>query len=128
MVVSMVFAWTSPGGKLLDNFETLGAVTQKKFTVPTGKRWLLFGGYCERDADAKLWVRAFNSADKLLSIIAFYAAGGSDVTFGCGYLSATLNQPMAFPLPLKAGDYIAYDWSVAQTTPEVTLIVLEVDA
>lgn len=122
------FAWTFPAGKFDDNFETLGAVATKTWTVPTGKKWLILGGNAERDASATFVASLRTAADKLLITLCSFAAH----TLHCGFSSAetvtNINQQIAFPAFAVAGQKIIYTWGVAQTSPEITLSILEIDA
>jgi len=97
---------------IADNFETLGAVSTKTFTVPSGVMWLVYGGYAERDANATLDIEAYNSSDK--AVYRFKDQYGAGTT----NLSWTAN----FPVPLAAGMYVKYTWGAQQTTPEVSLL------
>lgn len=116
------FVWTSPGGKISDNFETLGAVSSKTWTVPAGKRWVIYGGSAERDQNATLSIVHNTSADKKIMDFHYAVAGTSTICWPCG-----TSYPMG-PFIAKAGDKIVYTWGAAQTTPEVSLQILEVDA
>jgi len=111
--------WT----KIVDNCETLGAVTFKKFTVPAGKRWLVFGGSAERDVSATLDIAIYNAGDKLIMANAQVGAGTTTISWGSFY-TATANALMN-AIPLDAGSYVKYTWGAAQTTPEVSCLVTE---
>ena len=122
--MSEVFAWTFPGGKRVTNVETLGAVSTKTWTVPASKRWLVIGGYAERDQNATLDFKVTDSADKTIMIAAQIAAGTTNIGFG----NFATDTEFAFnPFILDAGDKIVLDWGAAQTTPEIACLVLEVD-
>ena len=111
--------WT----KILPQCETLGAVTFKKFTVPAGKRWLVFGGSAERDVSATLDIAIYNANNKLIMANAQVGAGTTTISWGSFY-TATANALMN-PIPLDTGSYIKYTWGAAQTTPEVSCLVSE---
>lgn len=113
------------GGKILDNFETLGAVAFKEFVVPAGKRWLVFGGHAERDQSATLVISATNAADKRIFALAEVAAATSNIDWGT-VANSTANRTQ-YPFPLAAGMKVRYQYGAAQTTPEVALLVLEID-
>ena len=101
--------------KIVDNFEVLGAVASKTFTVPAGKRWLVYGGYFERDVNATMDIEAYNAANH--AIYRFkdqYGAATTNLSWGAD-----------FPVPLDAGMYVKYTWGAGQTTPEVSLLVTE---
>ena len=117
------FVWTFPGGKPLDNFETLGAVSEKVWTVPPGKLWLIYGGHAERDASATFQVILYTSADKIIMKFHYVSAGTSAVEWPSG-----TTFPFHGPWPAKAGDKLKYEWGAAQTTPEISLLILEIDA
>jgi len=103
------------GGKRITNVETLGAVAIKTWTVPTGKRWLVLGGYAERDQNATLDMWATDSGDKIIWSKDQVAAGVTNI----GWLVDGI-------LIIDAGDKFVYTWGAAQTTPEISLLVLEV--
>ena len=120
----MSFAWTFPGGKVVPNAETLGAVTTKIWTVPAGKRWLVIGGYAERDASAALDLKVTDSADKTIMIMPRIAAGTTNIGFGNFATDAT----WAFnPFVIDGGMKVVLYWTNPQVTPEVALLALEID-
>ena len=122
--MSTVMAWTFPAGKMVDNVETLGAVATKTWTVPSNKRWLVIGGYLERDQNATLDLKITDNAGKTVLLCPQIAAGSSNVGFG------VMNTDSEFefsPIPLDAGMKIVVTWGAAQTTPEIACLVLEVD-
>ena len=115
---------TFPSGKRLTNVETLGAITSKIWTVPLEKRWLVIGGYAERDASATLDLKVTDSADKTIIIMPQIAAGTTNIGFG----NFATDSTWAFnPFVLDEGDKVVLTWGDAQTTPEVALLVLEID-
>ena len=109
--------------KIVDNFETLGAVATKSFAVPTGKMWLVYGGRAERDVGSTLDIQFYNSDNKLIFAFAQVASGATTISWGLVFTASA--QQMNLPVPLDAGDYVKYTWSMAQTTPEVTCHVRE---
>jgi hypothetical protein len=106
-----------------DNAETLGAVATKKFTVGAGKRWLVYGGYVERDRGAALDIAFYNSSDKLIFAFTQVASGATNISWGVVYTASA--QQLAEVVPLDTGSYVKYTWSIAQVTPEVTCLVIE---
>lgn len=104
-----------------DNCETLGAVTSKTFTVPAGKRWLVFGGSAERDVSATLDIAIYNASDKLVMANAQVSAGTTTISWGSLY-TATANALMN-AIPMSEGWYVKYTWGAEQVTPEVSLLV-----
>lgn len=117
----------------MDNFATLGAVSSVTITVPAGKRWILYGGYIERDQNATLTYEIRNAADKNIFGGGTIAAGTSNVLWGLTAIllgSTTFLDYFHFPYPLimEAGSDILISWGAAQTTPEITALVLEVPA
>lgn len=108
-----------------DNYEVLGAVALKKFTVPSGKRWIVWGGYCERDAEGTLLIEIYNAADKLIALILSLAAGTTNQSWGVMCISGANVTKMESPFPLDSGMYVKYTWGVQQTTPEVTCLITE---
>lgn len=117
-----VFAWIFQGGKRVTNVETLGAVATKTWTVPAGKRWLVVGGYAERDQAATLDLKVTDSADKTMMIFDQIAAGVTNIGFGNFDTDGWSFEPFV----LEAGDKVVLDWGAAQTTPEIALLVLEI--
>ena len=122
--MSTFFSWVFLGGKRVTNVETLGAVDTKTWAVPAGKRWLLIGGYAERDAAATLDLKVTDSADVTIMIMPQIAAGTTNIGFGNFATDTTWHFE---PFVLDGGDKIVLDWGVAQTSPEIALLVLEVD-
>jgi len=112
-----------PLAKLVTNVETLGAVATKTWTVTSGKRWLVIGGYAERDQSATLDLKVTDSADKTMMIMPQIAAGTTNIGFG-NFASDTT---WAFnPFVLDAGQKVVLTWGASQTTPEIALLVLEI--
>ena len=119
-----VFAWIFQGGKLVDNAATLGAVSTIAWTVPAGKRWLVLGGYAERDAAATLDLKVENATPLNVLVMPQIGAGTTNIGFGC------FGDPSVWgfrPFILDAGYVITIDWGAGQTTPEVALLVMEID-
>ena len=110
-------------GRLVPNVETLGAVATKTWTVTAGKRWLVIGGYAERDANGTLDLKVTDSADKTMMIFDQIAAGVTNIGFGNFDTDGWSFEPFV----LDAGMKVVLTWGVAQTTPEVALLVLETD-
>ena len=106
-----------------DNSSTLGAVSTKTFTVPSGKRWVVYGGYAERDVGSTLDIAFYTSGDKLIFAFAQVASGATNISWGL--VATATAQQLNHPFPLKAGQYIKYTWSMAQATPEVACLVSE---
>jgi len=106
-----------------DNAETLGAVATKSFTVPAGKRWLVFGGSAERDVGSTLDIALYTSGGKQIMAFAQVASGATTVSWGI--MATATAQQMTVPIPLKAAQYVKLTWSMTQTTPEVTCQVSE---
>jgi len=127
-VEALSFSWIFLGGKCVDNYEVLGAVATKSFVVPSGKKWLVLSGYVERDASGTLAIGSYTDADKLMLQLMVAGAGTSNVSWAPSATGGNGSTVIPCIVILKAGQYIKYTWGVAQTTPEVTLNVLEVDA
>jgi hypothetical protein len=108
-----------PLAKLITNFQTLGAVATHTQTVPATKRWLLLDGSIERDNAATLQINITDAADQIFIHSNTEAAGTTRVSL------ASLFSSM--PILLDAGHKIVLTWGVAQTTPEISLVVLEID-
>lgn len=126
------FVWIFPGGKHISNFETLGAVATKSFTVPADKRWVVQGFmYVERDANATLDIALHDKDDnKIADLITQVAAGTTNLFFPesiAGTAGDLETWKMLKNLVLDEGWYVKVTWGAAQTTPEVSFPVLEVD-
>jgi len=127
----MILAWTFPAGNILHNYETLGAVATKSFTVPSGKKWLFLGFmYVERDANATLDIALHNEDDdKICDLITQVAAGTTNLYFPEAIAASAGDLAvweMLKNMPMDAGWYIKVTWGAAQTTPEVCCPVLEI--
>jgi len=103
----------------VDNFQTLGAVATHTQTVPAGKRWLFYDGSVERDVNATLQITITDAADHVLVESDTEAAGTTRVQVSGLF--------KVLPLILDAGEKIVLTWGAGQTTPEISLVVLEVD-
>lgn len=114
-----VFAWTFPGGRRVTNFQTLGAVATHTQTVPAGKRWLLLGGSIERDVNATLQCTITDADDNILIESDTEAAGTTRVQLAGLF--------KVLPQVCEAGDKIILTWGAGQTTPEISIIILEVE-
>ena len=128
----MVHVFTFQGGKLKSNFETLGAVATKSFTVPAGKRWIVLGLMSiEVDQDHTIDIGLYDSADTLLGNITQIAEPGVGTYYFPGQIAATAASlefwKMLKGLVLEGGWYVKVTWGVAQTTPEVSFPVLELN-
>ena len=125
-------ALTFPGGKRVSNFETLGAVLEKRFTVSTGKRWIVSGfAYAERDVNATLNMGLYDENDKQIQILmTALAAGTTNLFFPYSLVAtaATLETWKQFKgFIMEAKWYVKVTWGANQTTPEVSFPVLEMD-
>lgn len=109
-----------PIARLVTNFQTLGAVATHTQTVPANRRWLLLDGSIERDVAATLQININDelAAHNLIIHSNTEAAGTTRVQL------ASLFSSM--PIVLDAGMQIELTWGVAQTTPEISLVVLEI--
>lgn len=115
-------------GRILDNATTLGAVSSTTFLVPANKRWLVLGGYAERDSVvAKTFqILVKNVDDKTIERTPSMTAAATDLSWGM--LKKVFSTDIeGIPLLLKAGDYVQYSYGGTQTSPEVALIVIEYD-
>jgi len=68
--------------EIVTNVETLGAVATKTWTVTANKRWLVYGGYAERDVNATLDLKVTDASDKTMDIMPQIAAGVTNIGFG----------------------------------------------
>ena len=110
--------------EIVTNVETLGAVATKTWTVPANKRWIVFGGYAERDVAATLDLKVTDSADKTIKIMPQIAAGVTNIGFGNFATDTTWHFE---PFPLDEGMKIVLTWGAGQTTPEIALLVLQIE-
>jgi len=129
--MSECLAWTFPAGTVKSNWETLGAVATKSFTVPAGKRWLILGLLSlEVDVDNTIDIGLYDSADKLLGGITQIAAPGAGTYYFPGQISGTPASlefwKMLKGMLLPAGWYVKITWGAAQTTPEVSFPIVEI--
>jgi hypothetical protein len=117
--MSQFQSWTT----LTTNFETLGAVTTKTFTVPANTRWLVFGGKAERDVNATLDIAIYDGSDNVISAFPQVVAGTTTIYWG--FLATASTHALYNAVPLDAGWYIKYTWGAQQTTPEVSCLVAQ---
>jgi len=134
-----IFSWTFPGGKLLDKIVVKGTAagggkgnfsedeTEHRITVPAGKRWLLFSAFALIDANATLSVKVYNSSDQCIATIGASGATTGMLSFPDAGADGELRSGV-YPLPLKAGDYIATVFGANQAaTAYVGAVILEID-
>lgn len=120
------------GGEILDNLVKGAAnfsvsTTNHKITVPTGVRWLFFGGRVNRSANATLVIRLYESGDEVILQLQDDAAATGATNYP-NTDKAEMTVP-GMPIPLKAGDYINIVFGAAQgATASCSAIVLEVPA
>ena len=127
------------GGTLKDNYVVKGTAAgagkgnfseseqQHKITVPAGKRWLLWGGHVKRDANATMGIQINNSSDQMIHYLHYRAAAAETVGYGGGF-HGTANAQGTIPVPMKAGDYLQFDFGANQAaTASISAIVTEVD-
>jgi hypothetical protein len=140
-----VMAWSHPAGKILDSYATvtetvgnpLADTAFQKATVPTGKRWLLYGGSVKHDDSVAhgMTIRIYDENDKEIFIL---------IADDGGAANGQVNFPIAapynvceigigagiFPVPMKAGWYVQIDATANMTDASVkwerNYIVLEV--
>ena len=110
--------------EIVTNVETLGAVATKTWTVTANKRWIIYGGYAERDVAATLDLKVTDSADVTIHLMPQIAAGVTNIGFGNFASDSTWHFE---PFPLDAGMKVVLTWGVAQTTPEVALLVVQIE-
>jgi hypothetical protein len=118
-------------GVVVDNYDidaTGGGLwtdtTHYKATVPTYKRWWLYGGVVNRDANQTCDVMVYNSANKIVLYLADQAAG----TGISHYPDSTLAQ-VQMPIAIPAGGYVQATFGGAQgAAAYATCYVIEVDA
>ena len=82
--------------EIKNNFATLGAVSTISFTVPTGKRWYVYGGTVERDQSAALDVGFYDSAGHLIMALSQVAAGTTKIFMGLRRYCCTEHSQCAF--------------------------------
>jgi len=103
------------------------STTVQSYTVPTGKRWLLFGGHVKRDTQtgtATLLVDVYNESDKLILRLDTQA----NAIATTGYPNATSAAAFVFPMPMEAGWYVKITVGEAQgAAAAASCIVLEFD-
>ncbi|GAG94499.1 unnamed protein product, partial [marine sediment metagenome] len=111
-------ALDATGGGLWTN------TTHYRVTVPAGKRYWLYGGYCSRDNAATMKAFIYNAAGAYLMQLADWAAAAG----GCHYPETANVGNIVFPIPLDATDYLELVFNVAQgANAYATAIMLEVD-
>jgi hypothetical protein len=124
--------FTFKGGIHKSNYETLGAVATKSFTVPSGKRWIFQGlMYVERDANATLDIALYDADDKKIADMITQVAAGTTNLYFPEAIAASAGDlavwEMMKNMVLQTGWYIKVTWGAAQTTPEVACPVLEIE-
>mgnify|MGYP000316936991 CR=1 FL=1 len=118
--------------KLVDNYEkdATGATaywpdtTHYVATVPTGKRWFVFGGIAFRGVNSTVTVAIHNDSDDVVHYIADHGAAAGIAS----YPESANTGALAFPLVMDAGWYVRMTFGVAQNANSyASCLVLEVD-
>ena len=78
-------------------------------TVPTGKRWYLWGGYQDGDAAETIVITIKDEGDNLL----FPLLSEADATVGYAYPDVAV-LPLRRPIPMKTGWYLEIVYGGAQ--------------
>jgi len=89
------------------------STTVQSYTVPSGKRWALFGGNVTRDTatgTATLDVSLYDAADNLVQIL----DQAADATGTTAFPDVTYTGYLQFPLPMSAGWYVKITIGEAQ--------------
>jgi len=117
---------TMQGGEVKNNFATLGAVSTYTFTVPEGRKWHVLCGYAERDVNATFrWDVNDADGNSAFALGSTIGAGVSNIWIPTTMTANDREVWTGQPLILGGGWTFVYTWGVAQTTPEVSLWVLE---
>lgn len=114
------------GGVVLHNLQDIGAVDTVNFTVPLGRKWLPLGGKTERDVNAAFYQNLYDPGPtNMIMAIDGFGAGVTTLSFP---EASNINAASGFwgRCWLQSGWVLQYSYGVAQTNPEVSLVVLEV--
>lgn len=112
-----------PGGRLVTNFEEKGAGDTVQFIVPDERRWVILGGRGERDVNATFDVYL---RDALGNLILHMHTAGASLVACCWVPGAIGTDERGGLMVADNGMYVEYVWGVAQTSPEVSCLVLEI--
>lgn len=128
----MGYPWTFPGGRFVSNKETLGAVADKSFTVPSNCLWKMIGVmYIERDASATLDIALYDPDDLLVTeMVSQFGAGTGNISIPGSLIGVAdnLENWLIFKDLVLAEDwYVKITWGATQTSPVVEFPVLEID-
>lgn len=127
------------GGEILDNFDEVTLVNNvtksHNVTVPATKRWYLWGGRMSNGDDVarNSGCRLHNSDAKIIftPLMSQALAAGSSLYFPTTIVTVNQLGSGAYPIPMKAGDYIRFTWVAggvsAGGTSEIILLVSEID-
>jgi hypothetical protein len=78
------------------------STTEQEYTVPTNRRWFLFGGQVTRDANETLDIYIKDSSDNIIAHICDQAAA----TGIFHYPEEAMTGNLIFPLILDEGEYV----------------------
>jgi len=102
------------------------STTVQEYEVPSGFKWLFYGGSVKNSADATVTVDIYNEADKVVLGLASIAAPGAGVRVqypdsDIGYVHR--------PVPMDAGWYVKITMGAAQgAAAEATCLVIQIPA
>lgn len=129
--MSGVFAEILTLAEKVNNYLTpasaFDSTTQHQYVVPTGKRWFVLGGTCNRNAAATITITARDVSDQILIHIDYQGSSTGVHSWPNSNASGT-EYFYTFPLVLDAGEYIRIVYSAAQGAGAFSsCVVLEVD-
>lgn len=131
MSVTGIVATLIEIGEIKDNFVSTAAAfsedtSNHHMTVPTNRRWFLFGGAITRDASQACNITINNASDDVLVYLGSLGAATGIVNYlGTTASNAIAQIPMFFPM--KAGWYIDFGFAGAQGAgASISAIIIEV--
>lgn len=104
-----------------DATSTWDSTTNKKYTVPAGERWFLYGGTVTRDANQTLIVTVKDASDQTVIQLDSQGAG----TGLTAYPNQASTGAIVFPLPMDAGYYVDITCGGAQGAGAIATIYYE---
>lgn len=114
--------------KLVDNYcADIASDQAYDFTVPTGKKWKVYGGFTERAGTTVFAIEVFNSDDEEIIHSPQSDSGSTDIDWGIFQDKDTLLDGFQIPFPLTEGMYVRYRYWSNPYASKVSLLVEEED-
>lgn len=107
--------------------DDIASDTDYDFTVPSGKRWWIYGGWTERLGTTVFWIEIYDADGQELLHSPQSDYGSTELDWGVFQDKDQLLDNFQVPFPLGEGMYVRYHYSKNPYNSSVSLLVMEED-